>query len=63
MMQSGRGREYCGRFMLRGEHQARMKFRRVFGVHARDQRGTVALPREMQQYQRGNGLYAINSAC
>ena len=62
MMQSGRGREYCGRFILRGDHQARMKFRRVLGVHTSDQLGAVALSREVQQYQRGNGLYAINSA-
>ena len=62
MMQSGRGREYCGWFILRRDHQARMKFRRVLGVHTSDQLGAVALSREVQQYQRGNGLYAINSA-
>ncbi len=62
MMQSGRGREYRGRFILRGDHQARMKFRRVFGVHTSDQLRTVALSREMQQYQCSNGLNAINSA-
>ena len=39
-----------------------MKFRRVLGVHTSDQLRTVALSREMQQYQRGNGLDAINSA-
>ena len=39
-----------------------MKFRRVLGVHTSDQLRTVALSREVQQYQRSNGLYAINSA-
>ena len=39
-----------------------MQFRRVLGVHTSDQLGTVALSREMQQYQRGNGLDTINSA-
>ena len=39
-----------------------MQFRRVLGVHTSDQLRTVALSREVQQYQRGNGLDTINSA-
>ena len=62
MMQSCGWRHHAGRFMLRCDDKSRMKFGRVLGVQASNQRRAIALPRKMQQDQRTHGLDAIDSA-